>query len=259
MLEPAIVYQAYREQAPVWRTSILREYLQLKTLQYIYGTTQGRNLVFMGGTAIHLLLGSPRFSEDLDFDNRGVSAPEFHKLGEAIVRGFALEGVVCEAVVKERQAMTATVRFTDILQRWELTGHRDSVLRIKVDTEPQGFVAVPERRILSRLDVFVPVSATPAPVLLSQKFIALLSRPRTMGRDLYDISWLLGRTMPDYACLQAKIGVRNGEELRSVILAKLTTLDLADLRTDVLPFLPNPDEADRITLFTDFIRTVQLQ
>src|SRR5659263_636248 len=161
MLEPSVVYEAYHESAPVWRASILREYLQLKTLQYIYGTTHGAGLVFMGGTAVHLFTGSPRFSEDLDFDNRGVSAPGFRTLAADVVRRFALDDVACDVVVKEHRGMTAVLRFTDMLQRWDLTGHRDSVLRIKVDTEPQNFDVAPERRILSHLDVFVPVLLTP--------------------------------------------------------------------------------------------------
>jgi hypothetical protein len=258
MLEPSVVYQAYHESTSVWRTSILREYLQLKTLQYIYGTTHGASLVFMGGTAIHLFTGSPRFSEDLDFDNRGVSVSEFRTLAGDVAQRFALEDVVCDVLVKEHQGMTAVFRFTSMLQRWGLTGHRDSVLRIKVDMEPQNYDATPERHILSRLDAFVPVPLTPPPVLLAQKFTALLHRPRTMGRDLYDISWLLGQTKPDHAYLAGKAGIPDAAHLRQAVLDKLATLDLAILRTDVLPFLPNPAEADRITLFADLIRAAPL-
>jgi len=258
MLEPSVVYQAYHESAPVWRTSILREYLQLKTLQYIYGTTHGASLVFMGGTAIHLFTGSPRVSEDLDFNNRGVSTSEFRTLAGDVVRRFALEDVACDVVVKEHQSMTAVFRFTDMLQRWGLTGHRDSVLRIKVDTQSRNFDVTPERRILSRLDVFVPVLMTPTTVLLAQKFTALLHRPRTMGRDLYDISWLLGQAKPDYAYLAGKAGIPDATHLRQAVLDKLATLDIAALRTDVLPFLPSPGQADRITLFTELIRSAQL-
>jgi hypothetical protein len=79
-----------------------------------------------------------------------------------------------------------------------------------------------------------------------------------MGRDLYDISWLLGQTDPDYAYLQAKVGILNAAHLRQAVLDKLATLNLTALRTDVLPFLPSPSEADRITLFADIIRTAQL-
>lgn len=258
MLEPSVVYQAYSENAPVWRTSILREYLQLKTLQYVYDAAHGASLVFMGGTAIHLFTGSPRFSEDLDFDNRGISAAQFHTLAGDVARHFALEGVACDVVVKERQGTTAVLRFTDMLQRWGLTGHRDGVLRIKVDTEPQDFDVGPERRILNRLDVFTPVLLTPPPVLLAQKLTALLRRPRTMGRDLYDVSWLLGQTKPDYAYLQARVGIQDEGHLRQAVLDKLAGLDAAALRTDVLPFLPNPADADRITLFADLMRTAPL-
>lgn len=258
MLEPSVVYGTYHESARVWRTSILREYLQLKTLQYIYGTVYGANLVFMGGTAIHLFTGSPRFSEDLDFDNRGVTASEVHRLANDVARRFALEGVACDVMVKEHYGMTAVLRFTDIVQTWGLTGHRDSVLRIKVDMEPQSFDVAPERRILSRLDVFAPVLLTPPSVLLAQKFTALLRRSRTMGRDLYDISWLLGQTRPDYGYLETKVGIPDATHLRQVVLDKVTTLDLPTLRTDVLPFLPSIAEADRITLFADLMQTAPL-
>jgi hypothetical protein len=132
------------------------------------------------------------------------------------------------------------------------------VVRIKVDMEPQNFDAAPVRRILSGLDVFVPVLLTPSSVLLAQKFTALLRRPRTMGRDLYDISWLLGQTKPDYAYLQTKANIPDAAHLRQAVLDKLATLDIAALRTDVVPFLPSPSEADRITLFTELIRSVQL-
>jgi hypothetical protein len=183
---------------------------------------------------------------------------EFRTLASDVAQRFALEDVVCDVVVKEHQGMTAVFRFTSMLQRWGLTGHRDSVLRIKVDMEPQNHDATPERRILSRLDVFVPLLLTPPPVLLAQKFTALLHRPRTMGRDLYDISWLLGQTKPDYAYLASKAGIPDAAHLRQAVLDKLATLDLATLRTDVLPFLPSPAEADRITLFAELMRTASL-
>jgi hypothetical protein len=79
-----------------------------------------------------------------------------------------------------------------------------------------------------------------------------------MGRDLYDISWLLGQTRPDYAYLEAKVGIADATRLSQVVLDKLATLDLPTLRTDVLPFLPSIAEADRITLFADLMQTVPL-
>lgn len=102
MLEPSVVYQAYSESTPVWRTSILREYLQLKTLQYVYETARGGSLVFMGGTAIHLFTGSPRFSEDLDFDNRGVSVAQFRALAGDVAQHFATASCVSRSTLSPR-------------------------------------------------------------------------------------------------------------------------------------------------------------
>ena len=44
---------------------IFREYIQLLFLQELY--SQNKNIFFKGGTALHLIWHSPRFSEDLDF------------------------------------------------------------------------------------------------------------------------------------------------------------------------------------------------
>ena len=47
--------------------TILREYLQILFLSYLYREKQADKIYFKGGTALRLLFGSPRFSEDLDF------------------------------------------------------------------------------------------------------------------------------------------------------------------------------------------------
>ena len=47
--------------------SIFREYLQLVFLSYLYQEKEASKIIFKGGTALRLLFGSPRFSEDLDF------------------------------------------------------------------------------------------------------------------------------------------------------------------------------------------------
>src|SRR3989338_11249233 len=49
------------------RITIFREYWQLLLLQRFYLTRGSEKLFFKGGTAIRFLLGSFRFSEDLDF------------------------------------------------------------------------------------------------------------------------------------------------------------------------------------------------
>ena len=59
-----------KQQATQWQTNLLnvaREYVQNLFLSHLYGFPESDTLVFKGGTALRILYGSPRFSEDLDF------------------------------------------------------------------------------------------------------------------------------------------------------------------------------------------------
>ena len=47
--------------------TVFREYLQLLFLSQLYQHSQAKQIIFKGGTAIHLIFKAPRFSEDLDF------------------------------------------------------------------------------------------------------------------------------------------------------------------------------------------------
>ncbi|PIX73758.1 hypothetical protein COZ39_01980, partial [Candidatus Roizmanbacteria bacterium CG_4_10_14_3_um_filter_33_21] len=48
-------------------STILREYIQLYFLSRFYSYKESKNIFFKGGTAIHLIYHSSRFSEDMDF------------------------------------------------------------------------------------------------------------------------------------------------------------------------------------------------
>ena len=46
---------------------VFREYMQLVFLENLYATSGSDQIIFKGGTAVHLMYEAPRFSEDLDF------------------------------------------------------------------------------------------------------------------------------------------------------------------------------------------------
>ncbi|MBU1085766.1 MAG: nucleotidyl transferase AbiEii/AbiGii toxin family protein [Candidatus Beckwithbacteria bacterium] len=50
---------------------IIREEVEMVTLEYLSQSKAGRNLIFKGGTALRLCYQSPRFSQDLDFNQKG--------------------------------------------------------------------------------------------------------------------------------------------------------------------------------------------
>ena len=48
-------------------TQVVREFWETIILKGLFDTVEGKFLIFKGGTALRLVYGSPRFSEDLDF------------------------------------------------------------------------------------------------------------------------------------------------------------------------------------------------
>jgi predicted nucleotidyltransferase component of viral defense system len=70
----------------------LREYLQYKILKSVFSSQRGRHLRFIGGTALRIVYGNARFSEDIDFDNDGnISFEEFTSLSEWIQKDLEEE------------------------------------------------------------------------------------------------------------------------------------------------------------------------
>jgi len=52
--------------------NIIREYIQHLFLSSLYKIKSSERLFFKGGTALKIIYGSPRFSEDLDFDGQNI-------------------------------------------------------------------------------------------------------------------------------------------------------------------------------------------
>lgn len=79
--------------------NIAREFIQLKFLQGFYEQKESKNLFFKGGTALRLVHGSPRFSEDLDFSAVSQwNCTSFEKLLQEGLCGIELSGIKAELV-----------------------------------------------------------------------------------------------------------------------------------------------------------------
>lgn len=75
---------------------MLVEYLQYELLDSLFKDATAAELSFIGGTAIRILHDSPRFSEDLDFDNFGLSFTRFESLLKTACRDMEYKGFLIE-------------------------------------------------------------------------------------------------------------------------------------------------------------------
>lgn len=238
---------------------ILREYLQHKLLQLIYDSVYADRFIFLGGTCLRIVHGNQRFSEDLDFDNTGITEVDFGQLSEVIRQGLEREGYEVEMRLVLKGAYHCHIKFPALLYQQGLSGFVEEKILIQLDTEPQYFDFAPQSYLLNRFDVFTRLLTTPRELLLAQKFYAILNRVRNKGRDFYDVVFLLGQGVrPDYRYLEMKIGLTDSEQLRERVLAHCAGLDMGLMAADVRPFLFQPSEDRRVILFAEYLRQASL-
>lgn len=110
-----------------------------------------------------------------------------------------------------------------------------------------------EQHFLNKFDVFTMINTTPKDILLSQKFYALLNRPRKKGRDFYDIVFLLKTTRPNYDYLNVKVGIRNPKELLNEVVEVCNKLNFKEIANDVKPFLINNSDIKTVNYFPKYM------
>lgn len=259
MLNLQQITEQYPESLRPYGRALLREYLQYKILEIIFASKQATKLSFLGGTALRILYGNARFSEDLDFDNFDLQSGEFEALSENVRLGLEAEGLKVEISVTGKEAFRCNVRFPDVLFASGLTPHEGEKVLVQIDSLAQGFTYQPDKKILNKFDVFSEVFVTPPDILLSQKIYAALNRKRAKGRDFFDIVFLLSFTKPNYVYLKLKLDLDSPEALRQKFLESTSTLDYKELGVDVRNFLFNPADAKKVELFKEFITQTKLQ
>ena len=255
MLDLAHIESFYPAVLRPFRRNLLREYLQYKILEQIFGSPWAGKLAFMGGTAIHLIHGNTRFSEDLDFDNRGIDDVSFRKLGAHIVTALKRQGYEVEINVVVKSAFHHHLRFPRLLYDTGISRHRDEVLTVQVDAEPQNYSYMPEKVLLSRFDVFTRIAVVPAGLLVAQKIACLFTRKRPLGRDAFDIVYLAGKAAPDMGYLRLKLGIVDKADLKAKLLQRCGKINFRQCARDVGPFLFDPEDAKKVERFAEWVTT----
>jgi len=254
MLDIKQIESFYPEHLLPFKKNLLREYMQYKILEAIFESSLAGKLVFMGGTCIHMVHGSPRFSEDLDFDNPGISKHDFKALSQKVKRTLEQQGYTVELKNTYQDAFRAYLRFPGLLHTSGISGHRDEKLLIQIDTEPQKVQYNPDKSILNKFDVFSRINIVPADILVAQKIYCIFNRKRPMGRDFFDVVFLLGKTGINFDYLNRKLSIQNSSELRDKLLARCAQLDFRRLAKDLEPYIYSKKEVNRVLMFVDFIQ-----
>lgn len=254
MLSLEQIQQQYPEHLRAHTKSMLREYLQYIILNSIFESAAGRKMVLMGGTALRTVHGGNRFSEDLDFDNYNLTAKEFDQLGVLIRKDLDLLGLTAEVDLKTRTAFRLKIRIPQLLYDVGLSNLPEQKIMIQVDTEPQGYEYTPDKPIINKFGILTKIFSVPPNILLSQKIFAAVKRKRAKGRDFYDIVFLrsLG-VKPDFGYTKLKLNIADMPSLKDYVLQKINNYDFKSLASEVEPFLFDPRQSKKVSLFREYV------
>lgn len=245
----------------------LREILQEIALLGLWRSKFFDKAAFYGGTALRILYGLDRFSEDLDFSLL-IPNKEFDLSGyaSALQKELAAFGfdvsVETRTKTQESPVRSAFLKANTLKQLMVIEAAEDIAARVQpgqmlkikleVDTDPPpGFDT--HTRYLLRPIAFA-VRTYTLQDLFAGKMHAVLCRrwkTRVKGRDWYDMVWYAANH-PDLhlAHLEQRMRQSNDwkgshsllwEDFQLLLMQTIDELDVAQARKEVEPFVRNPE------------------
>jgi len=245
----------------------LREILQEVALLGLWRSKFFEKAAFYGGTALRVIYGLDRFSEDMDFslleplDSFDITG--YTSFLEKETKGFgfdvrveridkAIQSPVQSAFLKAntRNQLLVIETGEEILQAIP----KGQVLKIKleVDTDPPPDFATQTRYLLQPIPFAV--RAFVLPDLFAGKMHAILCRRwknRVKGRDWYDLVWYAANH-PELHLYHLEQRMRQtgdwkddapltSESFKDLLTKGINNLDVDQARNDVKPFVKNPE------------------
>ena len=244
----------------------LREILQEATLLGLWRARFFEHAAFYGGTALRLLHGLDRFSEDLDFTLLRPD-PDFDLAPylAALVEDLASLGFDTSATEKNKSNACAirsgflkagtrkhllAVSVPTLVAR-AIPHNQTATLRLEIDTEPPAGIGT-ETRFLFQPIAFSVRSCT-LPDLLAGKLHAVLFRAwrsRVKGRDWYDFAWFAANHQAvNLAHLEARMrqsghwsssATLDLQALVALLDTRIQQIDIDAVKREVRPFLRDP-------------------
>jgi predicted nucleotidyltransferase component of viral defense system len=243
----------------------LREIIQKICLLGLWRGSFFEHAAFYGGTALRLMHGLDRWSEDLDFSlllpKQDFRLESYLDFVSRELEAWGIKARVEISIKQNSNIETAFIKANTLesLTRLDLSPlalkslHRDEISSVKfeVDPHPPCEFASESLYILDPIPISVRVMGLPD--LFAGKMHALLARgwqSRVKGRDWYDLIWFVRSDVElNLSHLEARLR-QSGHftasealtvrDFRNLLRGRIDQVDFAQAVQDVQPFVPNP-------------------
>ena len=265
----------------------LREILQEIALLGLWRSKFFEKAAFYGGTALRILYGLDRFSEDLDFSLLApdpkfeLSAYSASLEKEIAAFGFevhveeknkVIDTAVQSAFLKANTANQLLVIKTgdDIVR--QIPSGQVTKIKIEIDTDPPGGFETQSKFLLQPIPFGVRTYRLPD--LFAGKMHAVLCRRwknRVKGRDWYDLVWYCSR-YPELHLSHLERRMRQSGHwvandslsetvFRNILYECIGNVDLDQAKREVLPFVRQPEALDiwSVEFFQDIVQRIVIR
>jgi hypothetical protein len=150
-------------------------------------------------------------------------------------------------VSDQKTVHSAFVRFRGLLYELGLSPHRDEVLAVKIEVDTNPPRGAELATTIVRRYVILQLQHHDRASLLAGKLHAILQRPYTKGRDVYDLLWYLSDPewpAPNLTLLNNALQQTGWEaepltedSWRKIVQSRLEAVDWEQVVADVRPFL----------------------
>jgi predicted nucleotidyltransferase component of viral defense system len=234
---------------------------------------------YYGGTALRMLYGLPRFSEDIDF-SLNYSDPNFSlkEYFPFIEKESILHDLEVELSIKEKiQPNDVESAFLKDNTEWNIISVHEKFsptikIKIEIDRNPPLFFETEPKLIIRPFSFYI--NTFKESYLFAGKMHAFLFREwktRVKGRDWFDLEWYIKRGTPlNLRHLQERAVQSNHlnkdiildrELLSKIIVEKISNTDLNMALIDIERFIQNPSDLDIWSkqYFLDLVKLIKYE
>lgn len=234
------------KQLKINESVIVREYIQTLFLKELYDQKYSEKIFFKGGTAIRLILGGVRFSEDLDFSVSG----KIEDFDSFIIGFFKKLEKLYGFEFKKRKTIAGKKYLLSVDSNtldYKIFINLDFSFREKILMSSKTIIKTDYPVIFTSF-----VNYLSSEEILAEKIRAILTRDK--GRDIYDLWFLLSKNVPiKKGLVEEKLKYYDIKNFSvNQLIAKINKFSKKKFVLDLRPFVPI-SEREKLADFFDFI------
>ncbi|MFH0755565.1 MAG: nucleotidyl transferase AbiEii/AbiGii toxin family protein [bacterium] len=241
----------------LFKRNVLKEYLQILVLDFIYSNPEYSGMFFYGGSCLMHCFGLNRLSEDLDFVDIKKSI-DISKLAKDLENYF--KNNTDQNLIVTIQKFRIYLKFPLLFELGLAEKNESDLLFLKIEVFKEfDFCKKYKTEIipLFKFNKSILIKTFDLPTLMSTKIRAILYRKwektnkdgeiliKAKGRDYFDLMWYLEKGIkPNINCIE---NIKNNDELREKLLKVIEKVDSKSITLDLESFIDKKDFVKKLS------------